>query len=189
MAKGILKNVASDAPYRTQSPNEVSLEPLDRQEVIANTRHNAQMHGQNPTKVSGVQPENDCESHLKWDERNLLVNEMEKTPKMKIDEPKTPYEGGFNPENDYYKMEPLDDMGLGEGVDDADVELENVEVVTPVPVQASAAEARKAARAAEPEEVNIEDDISAFEGKRRMHYKTEGNPLHQLPPSDEEDEE
>lgn len=181
MTRGILKNAKDDAAYRTQSPKEVSIEPLDRHQVIENTRLNAQMRHQNQTDTTQQQLEGDLPSHLKWDEGNLLVNEMEKTPKMKIDEPKTPYEGGFDPNNDYYKLEPIE--GLDDGMDDTQIKPDEVEVL----VDPAAAEEEQ--RAQEPDEVNIEDDISEFERKRRMHYKTEGNPLHHIIADEDDDEE
>ncbi|KAJ1677980.1 hypothetical protein EV182_005034, partial [Spiromyces aspiralis] len=39
------------------------------------------------------------ETHLKWDEDNLLLNESQRTAKMKIDEPPTPYVR-YDPAND-----------------------------------------------------------------------------------------
>ena len=44
---------------------------------------------------------------LRWDEENLEFNEENKTPKMKIDEPPTPF--NF----DYCDDEVLDDEGMG----------------------------------------------------------------------------
>jgi protein phosphatase inhibitor 2 len=37
---------------------------------------------------------------LKWDEANLYLTEQEKTAKMKIDEPKTPYAPHYDPSQD-----------------------------------------------------------------------------------------
>lgn len=39
-------------------------------------------------------------SHLKWDEANLYLAEQEKTAKMKIDEPKTPWAPSYDPSQD-----------------------------------------------------------------------------------------
>lgn len=175
MTRGILKNAQGNAPYRTQSPNEVSLEPLDREQVIENTKLNAQMKSHNPARPDLILENDEIASHLKWDEGNLLVNEMEKTPKMKIDEPKTPYEGGFDPNNDYYKLEPIE--GLGDGMDDSQMKLDNLEVVHQSNDELLQ---QKEEKEGEADVVDIEDDISAFERKRRLHYKTEGNPLHHL---------
>lgn len=181
MTKSILKNANKDAEYRKQSPNEVTVENLDRKTVIENTKINSQMHGAHAV-VNDTETNDDAQqSQLKWDERNLLVNEMEKTPKMKIDEPKTPYEGGFDVNNDYYKMDPIDDLNLGEGVLDQDEPLEDFEKSESTPEEK-----------AEGDDVEgyIEDDISEFERKRRMHYKTEANPLHHdINLDDDEDDE
>lgn len=45
--------------------------------------------------VSGASGEGG--ERLKWDEANLYLNENEKTPKMKIDEPKTPFVRKYDP--------------------------------------------------------------------------------------------
>jgi hypothetical protein len=38
--------------------------------------------------------------HIVWDEQNLQHNDANKTAKMKINEPKTPYNRGFDPEKE-----------------------------------------------------------------------------------------
>lgn len=131
--KGILRNKDTDAPVH--SPETASGE-LDREEVIRNTRYNAQMVTESSkgdrirqqlaearlkngddTKLSanGTGESND---HLKWDEINLYKTEQEKAATMKIDEPKTPYEGGFDPTGEYYQddiSESIPQFTLGEG--------------------------------------------------------------------------
>ncbi|RCK59675.1 hypothetical protein Cantr_07321 [Candida viswanathii] len=92
--RGILRNRPEEYHEDSEVPDK-----LDRNEVIKNTRLNAQL---------ASVPE-----HLKWDEINLYKNEQEKSATMKIDEPKTPYEGGFNPEGEYYR-----DDNEGDEVDD-----------------------------------------------------------------------
>lgn len=44
------------------------------------------------------------EPRLKWDEANLYLTEQERTAKMKIDEPKTPYAPHYNPADDEEEM-------------------------------------------------------------------------------------
>jgi protein phosphatase inhibitor 2 len=38
--------------------------------------------------------------HIVWDEQNLQHNDANKTAKMKITEPKTPYNRGFDPDKE-----------------------------------------------------------------------------------------
>ncbi|KAF8536418.1 hypothetical protein BDD12DRAFT_851215 [Trichophaea hybrida] len=45
---------------------------------------------------------------LKWDEANLYLTEQERTPKMKIDEPKTPFARGYDPHDDEAELHMID---------------------------------------------------------------------------------
>ena len=44
--------------------------------------------------------DDDNSPRLKWDEANLYLTEQERTAKMKIDEPKTPYAPHYDPAED-----------------------------------------------------------------------------------------
>lgn len=48
----------------------------------------------------GGDKNDDRSPHLKWDEANLYLAEQEKTAKMKIDEPKTPWAASYDPSQD-----------------------------------------------------------------------------------------
>ncbi|ODV78414.1 uncharacterized protein CANTADRAFT_42981, partial [Suhomyces tanzawaensis NRRL Y-17324] len=121
--RGILRNKSVSEGHKTPSSQE-----LDRQEVIKNTRLNAQaladssegdkIRAQIAAKSDHEQKEGE---HLKWDELNLYKTEQEKNSTMKIDEPKTPYEGGFDPNGEYYREDNEEDIPvfeLGEGEND-----------------------------------------------------------------------
>lgn len=213
MPRGILKNAREDAAYKHESPNELDREKevFDRQKVIENTRLNAKLtHGPGAAGAAASGPgladielkrqrgeTLSEEEQLRWDERNLLINEMEKSATMKIDEPKTPYEGGFDPNNEYYRTdnEADDDkrggdgdagddaFELGEGVDDADdVNKGEIEVV-----QRDAASQPAAAAAAAPEPT-AEDKHRLFEEKRKQHYHLKAAPL-KHPVADDDDDD
>lgn len=200
MPRGILKNAREDAAYKHESPNELDREKevFDRQKVIENTRLNAKLtHGPGAAGAAASGPgladielkrqrgeTLSEEEQLRWDERNLLINEMEKSATMKIDEPKTPYEGGFDPNNEYYRTdnEAGDDaFELGEGVDDADdVNKGEIEVV-----QRDAAS--QPAAAPEP---TAEDKHRLFEEKRKQHYHLKAAPLkHPVADADDDDDD
>jgi len=49
---------------------------------------------------------------LKWDEANLYLTEQEKCSTMKIDEPKTPYAGHYDPDEDAEEIRALDAQEL-----------------------------------------------------------------------------
>ncbi len=51
-------------------------------------------------------------ARLKWDEANLYLNEGQMGGKMKIDEPKTPYAGRYDPADDDAEMSGLDPKDL-----------------------------------------------------------------------------
>lgn len=48
--------------------------------------------------------DDDNSPRLKWDEANLYLTEQERTAKMKIDEPKTPYAPHYDPAEDEEEM-------------------------------------------------------------------------------------
>lgn len=50
----------------------------------------------------------DGSPRLKWDEANLYLAEQEKTAKMKIDEPKTPYAPQYDPSQDEEEEEQVE---------------------------------------------------------------------------------
>lgn len=49
---------------------------------------------------SGTEGQDGMSARLKWDEANLYLNEGQMGGKMKIDEPKTPFAGHYNPLED-----------------------------------------------------------------------------------------
>ncbi|PWY79572.1 hypothetical protein BO70DRAFT_50557 [Aspergillus heteromorphus CBS 117.55] len=115
--KGILKNSSSQVPqvaqaHETVTIPEVSTDSVDTKELtlqntlqnagrrrsLSNTRPGSSSRRQSLAHIHG-QPD-DSSPRLKWDEANLYLTEQEKTAKMKIDEPKTPYAPQYNPAED-----------------------------------------------------------------------------------------
>lgn len=114
---GILKNTKS---YRVGSTaasvnmpltNSTFAEPPDTKELtLQNTLQNAgprrrssstTQPGSSSRRQSSASHQGDeNSSRLKWDEANLYLTEQERTAKMKIDEPKTPYAPHYDPAQD-----------------------------------------------------------------------------------------
>lgn len=152
---------------------------LDRQEVIRNTRLNAQLNAELSKgdkirqKIAEAKDDHKQPDHLKWDEINLYKTEQEKAATMKIDEPKTPYEGGFNPQGEYYQddEELIPEFSLGEGQFDKEEPEQQ-----PEPEQ-------EPEQQPEPEEeekpLSAEERHKRFEEMRKSHYHMAGNPLKQ----------
>lgn len=103
----VLKNTLKNAGRRRSSSNQSRAGP--------SRRHS---HHESNDNTEGS-------PRLKWDEANLYLTEQERTPKMKIDEPKTPFAKGYDPTEDEAELRMLD-------VDDLIVdELEARRKVTP----------------------------------------------------------
>ncbi|KAJ5775586.1 uncharacterized protein N7511_000597 [Penicillium nucicola] len=115
--KGILKNSnsftgqAAPSPLTASSPPSVPTisEPEETKELtLQNTLQNAGRRrsssttrpGTNSRRQSAASAVDENEPRLKWDEANLYLTEQERTAKMKIDEPKTPYAPHYDPAED-----------------------------------------------------------------------------------------
>ncbi|CUM62996.1 uncharacterized protein PRCAT00000557001 [Priceomyces carsonii] len=195
--KGILRN-----RFETESENENHSDQFDRKEVIRNTRLNAQLASESSkgdeiraklaeakSKLNGSDEHKD-EEHLRWDELNLYKTEQEKCATMKIDEPKTPYEGGFNPEGEYYKDDdeiPLLKLGQGE-FDENEIglgeSLNGGKIIKDPNFVDNSHEDK------EDNSLTAEEKHKNFEEKRKEHYHMKGKALkHLVPLSDNEDNE
>jgi len=191
--RGILRNKDE------ASPHEHSEGDLDRQEVIRNTRINAQLSADSTkgdkirAKIAEARAKDGLEplpEHLKWDEINLYKTEQEKAATMKIDEPKTPYEGGFNPEGEYYRDDdeentPIPDFSLGEGQFDSEAPVSQS-------LNGGAVYKEEGVEEEEPEEEEekpllAEEKHKRFEEMRKAHYHLAATPLkHKIEVSDDE---
>lgn len=211
--RGILRNksVSEDSAHSPPLPDK-----LDRQEVIKNTKLNAQLHDDSSKgeeirakiaqkkREQGLDEHDHLPEHLKWDEVNIYKNEQEKSATMKIDEPKTPYEGGFNPEGEYYRDDDDDDGGanskaaedeipefeLGEGEydklpHDVSSSLHGGQVYKD---ESQADEDANAEDGQEEERpLTAEERHKRFEEKRKEHYHMKALPLkHKIDIPDED---
>ncbi|KAK6454931.1 uncharacterized protein RJT20DRAFT_141981 [Scheffersomyces xylosifermentans] len=204
--RGILRNKSVTSPE--VSPHDTK---VDRQEVIKNTRLNAEIASKFSSEGDKIRaeiarkrsidgsPEHSSE-HLQWDELNLYKTEQEKSSTMKIDEPKTPYEGGFNPEGEYYKdddeaeNDDIPDFELGEGEYDTERAKHTLESLHGSEVIKDPEYEEEEDDEDQEKELTAEERHKRFEQMRKEHYHLRGNALHHQidldkVPDDEEDDE
>lgn len=182
--RGILRNKPTEAEVQQLTDH------LDRQEVINNTRLNAQLSSSHATEGDLIRAQlaeskageagEENTDHLKWDELNLYKTEQEKSATMKIDEPKTPYEGGFNPEGEYYRDddEDIPNFELGEGEFDKD---DSNKIASLNGSEITRNEGDEEFEDDDEEEAiqeTAEERHKRFEEMRKAHYHLKGNALH-----------
>ncbi|KAF7115165.1 hypothetical protein CNMCM5793_001399 [Aspergillus hiratsukae] len=116
--KGILKNSSGNVP-QTAHPTEnfvISPPPVDTVDTKEITLQNTLQNAGRRRSSSNMRPgstsrrqslasvrghhDDEMSPRLKWDEANLYLTEQEKTAKMKIDEPKTPFAPHYDPAED-----------------------------------------------------------------------------------------
>lgn len=185
--KGILRNKDEVEKH------EAIGEQLDRQEVIRNTRINAHLSEQDQTKGDIIRKkiaeakakngEPTYPDHIGWDEMNLYKNEQEKSATMKIDEPKTPYEKGFDPTGEYYQddEEEIPNFTLGEAAVKDEPQSLGGEIVKDDDYEEEEPE---------PKPLTAEERHKKFEELRKAHYHMKGDALHKkIQISDDEDDD
>ncbi|AOA62039.1 Protein phosphatase 1 (Glc7p) regulatory subunit [Komagataella phaffii CBS 7435] len=192
--RGILRNAPQDTNYDENAKVD---EEFDRKKVLENTNINAKLF---KDAADAAQTKGDKirqklkekkqqleEEHLKWNEANLYMNEQEKCATMKIDEPKTPYEGGVDPTGEYYQddEEELDNFALGEP--EFTVPKEEQEPFEPSEPSEPSSEDSETEHA--PKET-AQQKHKRFEEMRKQHYHLKGSVLGKpLSVSDEEEDE
>ncbi|KAL4886307.1 hypothetical protein BJY04DRAFT_178842 [Aspergillus karnatakaensis] len=109
--KGILKNSSSqhhlhvsyDA-HTPPPPPPADTKDLTLQNTLQNAGRRPSASSRRTSLASSHGLHDDASPRLKWDEANLYLTEQEKTAKMKIDEPKTPYAPHYDPAEDEEEM-------------------------------------------------------------------------------------
>ncbi|EEB08137.1 protein phosphatase regulatory subunit Glc9 [Schizosaccharomyces japonicus yFS275] len=142
---------------------------------------------------AGGETKRQAQRSLKWDEENLKLTEAQKCAKMKITEPKTPFQRTLLPDDDVPEFS-LDDSDNGMSVDEPEAPAETADE----PSRLSAAEpdsvdhdasAARVRMAPENADSPAKDDADAakkqrFEQMRKMHYMG----MAKAPPSSDEEE-
>lgn len=192
--RGILRN-------KEEGTNVLQAEELDRQEVIRNTRLNAQLKSETAkgdkirAEIALFKSGDDNHlhpEHLQWDEINLYKTEQEKAATMKIDEPKTPYEGGFDPNGEYYRddeEQEIPDFSLGEGQfehEDVSQSMNGGQLLNDEKPLEEGEEEEEKEEEATP--LLAEDKHRKFDEMRKAHYHLAANPLkHKIEVPDEDE--
>ncbi len=108
--------------------DEISLSPLPHRSPPS-PRHSPKLNAPAPRSI--LKNPTSKKRGIQWDEANLAKNESEKVPRMKVDEPKTPYHPPWMGENESAEV-PLEDFlldssavarALGRPPRDLDVEI------------------------------------------------------------------
>ncbi|KAL4801604.1 hypothetical protein BDV18DRAFT_164854 [Aspergillus unguis] len=113
--KSILKNSSSSHHlhvsydesqnvHHTPSPPPVDTKEITLQNTLQNAGRRPSASSRRTSLASSAGHHDDASPRLKWDEANLYLTEQEKTAKMKIDEPKTPYAPHYDPAEDEEEM-------------------------------------------------------------------------------------
>lgn len=157
--------------------------------MLENTLKNAGRRRSSSTRsshppTSSDAAEGESSLRLKWDEANLYLTEQERTPKMKIDEPKTPYAKRYDPMEDEAEMAMIDAKGIvvdeldaklaDEGIPDLDLGEPERKVAVGSPKQVIIArEQEHEEKDAEEEEggETEEEKHKRFEAMRKRHYE------------------
>ncbi|KAK6200139.1 uncharacterized protein RJT21DRAFT_40625 [Scheffersomyces amazonensis] len=210
--RGILRN-----KKEVSESDHVLAEQLDRQEVIRNTQLNAKLSAEYSSEGDKIrakiaekkkhdhsggssdhESEPELHEHLKWDELNLYKTEQEKSSTMKIDEPKTPYEGGFNPSGEYYRDDDEDtqtkdipDFELGESEFDNLTEKPKIESLHGGEVIKNEEDDENDEDEEEEDEappLTAEERHKKFEEMRKAHYHMKGEALHHVNLNEIEDD-
>ncbi|EAW14737.1 PP1-complex regulatory subunit GLC8 [Aspergillus clavatus NRRL 1] len=182
--KGILKNSSGTVPQTTLSPEKfspppVSINTVDTKEItLQNTLQNAGRRRSTSRRqsVASIHSHADEASpRLKWDEANLYLTEQERTAKMKIDEPKTPFAPHYDPAEDEEEMRLAEaEEGL---IDAQDVVVDELDRAKKTPRRLAASEDEiPELELGEPEELSLA--VGGGDGGRIVRERSLSNESH-----------
>lgn len=188
--RGILRN------KKEEKQKELD-EKFDRKKVYENTLLNAKLNGDFKSRGDEIRariaeekkrkqddkPKSINMDVLKWDEANLIESEMNKSATMKIDEPKTPYQGSVDPNSEYYRSDEDDDFVLGAAEEPLEEPLEEPQDDENGEIHHEPRQPQSPEQEQNPEQ----EKHKKFEELRKKHYHMKGLPLKK--PVDASDEE
>lgn len=164
--KSILRNKQEQSPQTSAK--------FDRNKVLENTLINSKLNDVGQTiKEHPPQPQHDDNAGIKWDEANIYLSEQEKSSTMKIDEPKTPFQGAVGDSEYYLPDEEEEELigqefSLGEPEIDAkyDATIQNNRIEKTI-------EEKEEQEEQEPEP-SAEERHRRFDEMRKKHYQMKG---------------
>ncbi|GFF54776.1 uncharacterized protein C17A5.09c [Aspergillus udagawae] len=189
--RGILKNSSGNVPQTAPSTENFFINParmdnVDTKEItLQNTLQNAgrrrSSSNMRPGSSSRRQSLASTRSHdqeisprLKWDEANLYLTEQEKTAKMKIDEPKTPFAPHYDPAEDE------EELKLAEAeeslIDAQDVVVDELDRTNKGPRKGTSVDDIPDLELGEPEEPSY--TVGSGEGNRIIRERSLSNESH-----------
>lgn len=193
---GILKNKSEHSGTVSQSTKEF------REEVLKNTKLNAQLQSEEHKKIVAKQQQEEAEQRalqveqerLQWNKKNLEDNEVIQKQILEnmettIDEPKTPFQHATEV-NEYYKEDEdeLEDFSLG--APEFSVPSEEEES-TGVPVERVESHVSLGG-VPDPSELHKgqpPDHHMTFEEKKKLHYHHEAPQFHPVEDADDDGED
>ncbi|KAL2825930.1 hypothetical protein BDW59DRAFT_68309 [Aspergillus cavernicola] len=177
--RGILKNSSSQhqlhVSYDSPTPPPADTKDITLQNTLQNAGRRPSSSSRRTSLASSHGHHEDISPRLKWDEANLYLTEQEKTAKMKIDEPKTPYAPHYDPTEDEEELrlaEAQDSL-----IDPQSVVVDEFDKSKPPPHKKFAEDDIPDLELGEPEEA-VSEDANLGNNDRIMRARSLSNESH-----------